>query len=47
MGSSHVPGKELSMRSQEVDYESLHDVFVPRWNIPNDSLLDDLDASRE
>ncbi|GKE11480.1 hypothetical protein Tco_1415031, partial [Tanacetum coccineum] len=46
-GSSHLPGKELSMGSQEVDSESLHEVFVPRWNIPNDSLLDDLDASRE
>ncbi|GKF53079.1 hypothetical protein Tco_0159989, partial [Tanacetum coccineum] len=47
VGSSHLPGKELSMGSQEVDSESLHEVFVPRWNIPNDSLLDDLDASRE
>ncbi|GKB94698.1 hypothetical protein Tco_0980835 [Tanacetum coccineum] len=46
-GSSHVPGKELSIGSREVDYKSLHDVFVPRWNIPNDSLFDDLDASRE
>ncbi|GJU82587.1 hypothetical protein Tco_1284952 [Tanacetum coccineum] len=46
-GSSHLPGKELSMRSREVDSESLHEVFVPRWNIPNDSLLDNLDASRE
>ncbi|GJV08541.1 hypothetical protein Tco_1346197 [Tanacetum coccineum] len=46
-GSSHVPRKELLMGSREVDYESLQDVFVPRWNIPNDSLLDNLDASRE
>nr|GEY64915.1 RNA-directed DNA polymerase, eukaryota [Tanacetum cinerariifolium] len=46
-GSSHVPGKDLSMGSQEIDSESLHDVFVPRWNIPNNTLLDSLDASRE
>nr|GEY43802.1 hypothetical protein [Tanacetum cinerariifolium] len=45
--SSHVPGKELSMGSREVDSESLHDVFIPSWNIPNDALLDNLDASRE
>ncbi|GJZ24731.1 hypothetical protein Tco_0562190 [Tanacetum coccineum] len=46
-GSSHPPGKELSLGSWVVDSESLHEVFVPRWNIPNDSLLDNLDASRE
>nr|GFA36484.1 hypothetical protein [Tanacetum cinerariifolium] len=46
-GSSHVPGKELSMGSREVDSESLHEVFVRCWNIPNDSLLDNLDASRK
>ncbi|GKA99142.1 hypothetical protein Tco_0827079 [Tanacetum coccineum] len=27
--------------------KSLHEVFVPRWNIPNDSLLDDLNAFKE
>ncbi|GJW35648.1 hypothetical protein Tco_0058568, partial [Tanacetum coccineum] len=46
-GYSHVTGKELSMGSREVDYESLHDVFVPHGNIPNDALLDNLEASRE
>ncbi|GKB89160.1 hypothetical protein Tco_0961432 [Tanacetum coccineum] len=46
-GSSHPPVKELSIGSREVDSESLHEIFVPRWNIPNDSLLDNLDASRE
>ncbi|GJW23205.1 hypothetical protein Tco_0033827 [Tanacetum coccineum] len=46
-GSCHVPGKELSMGSREVDSKNLHDVFVPRWNIPNDALLDNLDAFRE
>ncbi|GJZ58126.1 hypothetical protein Tco_0613620 [Tanacetum coccineum] len=47
VGSSHPPGKELSLGSWEVDSESLYEVFVPRWNIPNDALLDKLDASRE
>nr|GEV18451.1 hypothetical protein [Tanacetum cinerariifolium] len=46
-GSSHFLGKELSIGSWEVGSESLHEVFVPRWNIPNDSLFDNLDASRE
>ncbi|GJW88587.1 hypothetical protein Tco_0163927 [Tanacetum coccineum] len=46
-GSSHVPGKELSLGSREVDYENLHEVFVPRWNVSNDALLDDFDTSRE
>ncbi|GKE79291.1 hypothetical protein Tco_1545411, partial [Tanacetum coccineum] len=47
VGSSQALGKELSIRSREVDSESLYEVFVPRWNILNDSLLDHLDASRE
>nr|GEX13070.1 hypothetical protein [Tanacetum cinerariifolium] len=46
-GSSHVPRKELSIGSQKVNSESLHEVFVSRLNIPNDALLDSLDASRE
>nr|GEU90969.1 hypothetical protein [Tanacetum cinerariifolium] len=46
-GSSHLLGKELSIGSREVGSESLNEVFVPRWNIPNDSLLDNMDASRE
>nr|GEX92147.1 hypothetical protein [Tanacetum cinerariifolium] len=46
-GSSHVPRKELSMGSQEVYSKSLYEVFVPRRNISNDSLLDNFDASRE
>ncbi|GJV29128.1 hypothetical protein Tco_1385576 [Tanacetum coccineum] len=41
------PGKELSMGSREVDFEALHKTFVPRWNIPNDTLLDKHDISRE
>nr|GEY58957.1 transposase (putative), gypsy type [Tanacetum cinerariifolium] len=47
VGSSHAPGKELSMGSLEVNSKSLHEVFVSCWNIPNDALLDSLDASRE
>ncbi|GJR33733.1 hypothetical protein Tco_1209417 [Tanacetum coccineum] len=46
-GPSHLPGKELSLRSREVDSEHLHEVFIPRWNISNDALPDDLDTSRE
>nr|GEW40219.1 hypothetical protein [Tanacetum cinerariifolium] len=30
-GSSYVSGKELSMRSREVDSESLHDVFISHF----------------
>ncbi|GKA92371.1 hypothetical protein Tco_0814296 [Tanacetum coccineum] len=41
------PGKELSMGSREVDSEALHEIFVPRWNVPNDTLLDEHDISRE
>ncbi|GJR33742.1 gypsy type transposase [Tanacetum coccineum] len=46
-GPSHLPGKELSLRSREVDSEHLHEVFISRWNIANDALLNDLDTSRE
>nr|GFA87358.1 hypothetical protein [Tanacetum cinerariifolium] len=46
-GPSHLPWKELSMGSREVDFKNLHDIFVSHWNIPNDTLLDDLDTSRE
>nr|GEU36919.1 hypothetical protein [Tanacetum cinerariifolium] len=46
-GFSHVLEKELLMGSQEDDSKSLYNVFVPRWNILNDALLDNLDASRE
>ncbi|GKD74864.1 hypothetical protein Tco_1333146, partial [Tanacetum coccineum] len=46
-GPSYLPGKELSMGSREVNSESLHEIFVPRWNVPNDTLLDDHDISHE
>ncbi|GKG11080.1 hypothetical protein Tco_0342480, partial [Tanacetum coccineum] len=29
-GSFHPPVKELSIGSREVDFESLHEIFVPR-----------------
>ncbi|GJT29066.1 hypothetical protein Tco_0909341 [Tanacetum coccineum] len=45
--SATAPESEISMGSREVDSESLHEVFVLHWNIPNDSLMDNLDASRE
>ncbi|GJX46361.1 hypothetical protein Tco_0271551 [Tanacetum coccineum] len=41
------PGNELSMGSREVDSEALHETFVPRWNVPNYTLLDEHDISRE
>ncbi|GJS70026.1 hypothetical protein Tco_0702867 [Tanacetum coccineum] len=41
------PGKELSLGSREVDSATLRDIFVPRWSVPNDTLLDDHDTSRE
>ncbi|GKB75254.1 hypothetical protein Tco_0942149, partial [Tanacetum coccineum] len=40
-GSSHVPGKELSMGSWDIKSETLHKVFIPQWNVSNDTLLDD------
>nr|GEX60839.1 hypothetical protein [Tanacetum cinerariifolium] len=46
-GPSHLSRKELSLGSREVDSEHLHDVFISRWKISNDALLDDLDTSRE
>ncbi|GJX41273.1 hypothetical protein Tco_0256263 [Tanacetum coccineum] len=46
-GSSYVPEKELSMRSRDINSETIHEVFVPQWNVSNDTLLDDHDFSRE
>nr|GEV16323.1 hypothetical protein [Tanacetum cinerariifolium] len=42
---SHLPKKELLMGSREINSETLHEVFVPQWNVPNDTLLDDHDVS--
>ncbi|GJW71033.1 retrovirus-related pol polyprotein from transposon TNT 1-94 [Tanacetum coccineum] len=46
-GASQHPGKELLLGSREVDSAILQDVFVPRWNVPNDALLDNYDTSQE
>ncbi|GJT79288.1 gypsy type transposase [Tanacetum coccineum] len=46
-GPSHILGKEISMGSREVNSETLHEDFVPQWNVSNDTLLDDHDVSRE
>nr|GEU56525.1 hypothetical protein [Tanacetum cinerariifolium] len=46
-GSSCIPRKELSIGYQEVKSETLHELFVLRWNVSNDTLLDDHDSSWE
>ncbi|GJW48973.1 hypothetical protein Tco_0080619 [Tanacetum coccineum] len=46
-GSSHMPGKELLMGSRDINFETLHELFVLKWNISNNTLLDDHDVSRE
>nr|GEZ46781.1 hypothetical protein [Tanacetum cinerariifolium] len=46
-GSSHLPRKELSIRSREINFENLLEVFIPHRNVPNDNLLDDHDISQE
>nr|GEW36967.1 hypothetical protein [Tanacetum cinerariifolium] len=46
-GSFSSSWERALLGSREVDYEHLHEVFIPRWNISNDALLDDLDTSRE
>ncbi|GJT11162.1 hypothetical protein Tco_0858204 [Tanacetum coccineum] len=46
-GPSHLSGNELSMRSREVSSESQDETFVQRWNVPNDTLLDDHDISQK
>nr|GFA06418.1 hypothetical protein [Tanacetum cinerariifolium] len=33
--------------AEELYSETMHQVFVPQWNVLNDSLLDDYDVSRE
>ncbi|GJR03962.1 hypothetical protein Tco_0526946 [Tanacetum coccineum] len=46
-GPSYSAKQDLSMGSRELNTETLHQVFVPQWNVLNDSLLDDYDVSRE
>nr|GFA16071.1 hypothetical protein [Tanacetum cinerariifolium] len=50
--STHAFGAEVASVIRyvvplPVDSEHLHEVFIPRWNISNDALLDDLDTFRE
>ncbi|GKE80905.1 hypothetical protein Tco_1550905 [Tanacetum coccineum] len=44
-GPSHPVGTELSTASffvlQDVDSETLHQIYIPKWNVTNDSALDD------
>nr|GEV26676.1 hypothetical protein [Tanacetum cinerariifolium] len=47
VGPSSLLGKELSIGSQEINSVNLHEVFVPHWNVPNDTLLDDHNISKE
>ncbi|GJX37282.1 hypothetical protein Tco_0250585 [Tanacetum coccineum] len=46
-GPCHLPENKLSIGSREINSETLHEVFVPQWNVPNDTLLDDHDISQE
>ncbi|GKE39907.1 hypothetical protein Tco_1463312, partial [Tanacetum coccineum] len=46
-GSSHLPRKALLMGSREINSENLHEVFIPHWNVPNNTLLDDHKISWE
>ncbi|GJZ99565.1 hypothetical protein Tco_0672116 [Tanacetum coccineum] len=46
-GPSHPVGTELSTDSlfvlQDVDSETLHQIYIPKWNVTNDYALDDPD----
>nr|GEU90426.1 hypothetical protein [Tanacetum cinerariifolium] len=46
-GPSYSAKQDLLMGSRELNAETLHQVFVPQWNVLNDSLLDDYGVSRE
>ncbi|GKB29994.1 hypothetical protein Tco_0869395, partial [Tanacetum coccineum] len=46
-GPSYSAKQDLLMGSRELNTETLHQVFVPQWNVLNESLLDDYDVSRE
>nr|GEY27520.1 hypothetical protein [Tanacetum cinerariifolium] len=50
VGPSHPAGIELSMDSfhvsQYLDLETLHQAYVPKWNVTDNSTLDDLDVCR-
>ncbi|GJR53737.1 hypothetical protein Tco_1404258 [Tanacetum coccineum] len=44
-GPSYSVKQGLSMGSQELNTKTLHQVFVPQWNVLNNSLLDDSDEA--
>nr|GEW36294.1 hypothetical protein [Tanacetum cinerariifolium] len=44
---SYFAKQDLLMGSHELNSKTLHKVFVPQWNVLNDSLLDDYNVSRE
>ncbi|GJS83088.1 hypothetical protein Tco_0749629 [Tanacetum coccineum] len=46
-GPSYYAKQDLSMGSRELNAKTFHQVFVPQWNVLNDSLLDDSDVSQE
>ncbi|GJX35720.1 hypothetical protein Tco_0247277 [Tanacetum coccineum] len=46
-GPSYSARQDLSLGSRELNSETLLQVFVPQWNVLNDSLLDNHDVSRE
>ncbi|GKC79973.1 hypothetical protein Tco_1130747 [Tanacetum coccineum] len=50
VGPSHPTGTELSTDSffvsQDVDSETLRQTYIPKWNVTNDSALDEPDISR-
>ncbi|GKD34283.1 hypothetical protein Tco_1249792 [Tanacetum coccineum] len=50
VGPSHLAGTELSTDSffvsQDVDSKTFHQTCIPKWNVTNDSALDDFDICR-
>ncbi|GKA73280.1 hypothetical protein Tco_0779496 [Tanacetum coccineum] len=47
VGPSYSTKQDLSMGSRELKSKTMRQVFVPQWNMLNDSLLDDYDTSQE
>ncbi|GJT55170.1 hypothetical protein Tco_0990224 [Tanacetum coccineum] len=45
-GPSYSAKQDLLIGSRELNTETLHQVFVPQWNVLNNSLLDDFGVSR-
>ncbi|GJV90562.1 hypothetical protein Tco_1538375 [Tanacetum coccineum] len=50
VGTGKVPPKlsiDSFFKSQDVDLETLHQIYIPKWNVTNDSTLDDPDICRD